>query len=37
MGLNGPRFKLIFFFGTTYEGWMDFSFIFVLKGILIII
>ena len=37
MGPNGPYFELIFLDDTVYEGWMRFQFIFVHKGVLVII
>ena len=36
MGLNGPCSKLIYHDDRVYEGWIDFRFIFVHKGVLII-
>ena len=36
MGPNSPRSKLIYLVGTNYEGWIDFRFTFVNKGILVI-
>ena len=36
IGSSGPRFELIYFVGTDYEGWIDFRFTFVYKGILVI-
>ena len=37
MDLNGPYSELIYHDGMVYEGWIDFKFIFVHKGILVII
>ena len=36
MGPSGPRSKLIYLVGMGYEGWIDFRFTFVHKGILVI-
>ena len=36
MGPSGPRFELIYHNGIIYEGCIDFRFIFVYKGILVI-
>ena len=36
MGPNGPHFELIYYDGTVYEGWIDSWFIFVHKGVLVI-
>ena len=36
MGPNGSRFKLIYHVGMGYEGWIDYRFTFVHKGVLII-
>ena len=37
MGLSGPRSKLIYPDDMVYEGWIDFMFILVHKGILLIL
>ena len=36
MGLSGPRSKLIYLVGMGYEGWIDSTFTFVHKGVLVI-
>ena len=36
MGPSGPRSELINLVGMGYEGWIDFRFTFVHKGILVI-
>ena len=36
MGPSGPRSELIYLVGMGYEGWIDFRFTFVHKGILVI-
>ena len=36
MSLSDPYSKLIYLFGTSYEGWIDSKFIFVHKDILVI-
>ena len=36
MGLSGPRFELIYYDDTIYEGWIDSTFILVHKDVLII-
>ena len=36
MGLEGPRFELIYLVGTDSEGWIGSKFTFVHKGILVI-
>ena len=36
MGLNGPRSKLIYLVGMSYEGQIGFRFTFVYKGILVV-
>ena len=35
-GVNGPRSELLYHDGTVYEGWIRSRFIFVHKGVLVI-
>ena len=36
IGHNGPCSELIYYNGIVYEGWVDFLFTFMYKGVLII-
>ena len=36
MGHSGPDFELIYLVGMGYEGWIDFRFTFMHKGVLVI-